>query len=130
LKAHEIDEIAGALESYPALGIGKTLQGVVFVNKEKASTGDIEVKGTELDFVGSSPSLKLKFKDIASKSGEQCAVIVNRIDLPANQFTAVIRPECCLQVSTNSGSLIHVCITKSDKYECESEVRKLGSRVR
>jgi hypothetical protein len=64
LKAHEIDELSGALESYPALGIGKTINGKVFVNKELMSTGDISVKGGELDFVGTTPALKLKYKDV------------------------------------------------------------------
>lgn len=37
LKAHELDEIAGALESYQPLAVGKTLQGTVFVNNEVRS---------------------------------------------------------------------------------------------
>jgi hypothetical protein len=65
LKAHEIDELSGALESYPPLGIGKSIKGKVFVNKELMNTGDIDIKGGELDFVGASPVLKLKYKDVA-----------------------------------------------------------------
>jgi hypothetical protein len=64
LKAHEIDELSGALESYPPVGIGKTITGRVFVNKALISTGDISVKGGELDFVGTTPALKLKYKDV------------------------------------------------------------------
>lgn len=64
LKAHEIDELSGALESYPPVGIGKTINGRVFVNKALISTGDISVKGGELDFVGTTPALKLKYKDV------------------------------------------------------------------
>jgi len=64
MKAHEIDELSGALESYPPVGIGKTIKGKVFVNKELKSTGDISVKGGEIDFVGATPALKLKYKDV------------------------------------------------------------------
>jgi hypothetical protein len=64
LKAHEIDEISGALESYAPVAIGANLPGKVFVNKELKSTGNIAVKGNELDFVGSSPALKLAYKDV------------------------------------------------------------------
>jgi len=130
LKAHELDEISGSLESYPPIAVGKSLDGVVFVNNQKKATGNIEISASEIDFKGASPSLKLKYKDVAAISSEQCAVIVNKITLPANVFDKTITPNCCLEVNTSSGSKIDVCLVHSKEYECEAEVRKLGSRIR
>lgn len=50
--------------------------------------------------------------------------------LPVSAFDATTLPECCLEVNTMSGSHIAVCVGVSADFECEAEVRKLGSRIR
>ncbi len=57
-------------------------------------------------------------------------MVVTKSTLPASAFDDLTLPKCCLEVNTVSGSHIAVCVTKSVEYECEAEVRKLGSRIR
>lgn len=45
-------------------------------------------------------------------------------------FDDTTLPECCLEVNTLSGSHIAVCVSVSAEFECQAEVRKLGSRIR
>lgn len=69
-KAHQIDEISGALESYPPTPVGKTLDGAVFVDGTLKTNGDIEVTGGQLNFNGETDSAKLKYKDVSTQFGE------------------------------------------------------------
>ncbi len=57
-------------------------------------------------------------------------MVVTKSTLPASAFDDITLPKCCLEVNTVSGSHIAICVTKSVEYECEAEVRKLGSRIR
>jgi len=133
LQAHESAEAFVALDATTPLALGQKVKGVVFVAKEAKATGEIEVKESELDFVGSDPPLILKYKDVAEQGGDICAVKITKgnidIDDAALEANGGLDRACCMGLKTKSSSDLVICLDASIP-DCPMKMKELAHQVR